>query len=633
MQILLVEDDEIIAKGLIYSLRQSNFGVVHKSSIMQAKLFLEENSSDFIILDISLPDGNGFEFYEKIIKKANIPSIFLTAKDDENDIVRGLELGAEDYITKPFSTKELIARINKVFLREKKNIILKVMDIEFDLDKMAVYKENKQIELTSLELKILHLLFINIDKVVTRDEIIYKIWEWTGNDINDNTVTVYLKRIREKIKTDIIKTIKGIGYRIDKVWNGMWLKTKNNGELKKIILISIFTIFAFTAILGVFSLYKYKVYTHNFNQKIEAIISRVLEQYPNLEKREVVDILNNNEVHVDNILREYGIDKENDSIIFENDENFKRFIKIDISILMFLSILLLLIFLKYNRNKDKKLQEITKYIQEINKKNYKLDIDDNSEEELSILKNEIYKTTVMLKEQAENSIQDKINIKNSLSDISHQLKTPLTSIIILLDNIIDNPNMDMKTREEFIKDIKRETININFLIQVLLKLSKFDSNTIIFTNKKVKINDIINEAIKNVSVLCDLKDIKVEVNGDKESTIYCDEKWQIEAITNILKNSVEHSNNSSKIQINYEENKIYTQIKIIDTGKGIDEEDKKHIFDRFYKGKNSSKDSVGIGLALSKSIIEKNNGVVYVESKYNKGTTFIIKYFWKNVMY
>ena len=147
---------------------------------------------------------------------------------------------------------------------------------------------------------------------------------------------------------------------------------------------------------------------------------------------------------------------------------------------------MLIVFLKYNNSKDKKLKEITQYIEEINRKNYKLNIDDNTEDELSILKNEVYKTTIMLKEQAENSLNDKVNLKNSLSDISHQLKTPLTSITIMLDNIIDNPNMDQETRSEFIKDVKREITNINFLVQALLKLSKFDTNTIKFTNKEEK---------------------------------------------------------------------------------------------------------------------------------------------------
>ena len=215
MNILLVEDNDSLAKGLVYSLKQSKFEVIHKVNINTTKEFLNTSRPDLIILDISLPDGNGFELYENNIKDKRIPTIFLTAKDEEDDIVKGLELGADDYITKPFSTKELIARMNKILLREKKNIVIRIKDIEFDLDKMVVYKDKKEIQLTSLELKILSLLFSNLNKVVTRNDIIDKIWEWTGNDINDNTVTVYLKRIREKLDTDIIITIKGIGYRID----------------------------------------------------------------------------------------------------------------------------------------------------------------------------------------------------------------------------------------------------------------------------------------------------------------------------------------------------------------------------------------------------------------------------------
>lgn len=216
MKILLVEDNELLAKGLIYSLEQKDYIVIHTVDISETLKIIEKERIDIAILDISLPDGNGFDLYKNYIKEKEISTIFLTAKDGEDDIVKGLELGAEDYITKPFSTKELLARMNKIILRKNKNTIIKIKDISFDIDKMVVYKENKPIELTSLELKILHLLFMNINKVVTRNEIIDKIWEWTGNDINDNTVTVYLKRIREKIKTDIIITIKGIGYRIDK---------------------------------------------------------------------------------------------------------------------------------------------------------------------------------------------------------------------------------------------------------------------------------------------------------------------------------------------------------------------------------------------------------------------------------
>ena len=214
MQILLVEDNETIAKALTYTLEQQKYNVLHTTSIEETKKMFKDKI-DLIILDVALPDGNGFDLYQNTIKNLNIPTIFLTARDDEVDIVKGLELGAEDYITKPFSIKELMARINRIILRNKKNTIIQVQNIKFDMDKMVVYRDNENVELTNLELKILNLLFLNLNKVVKRSEIIDKIWEWTGNDVNDNTVTVYLKRIRKKLDSDIIKTIKGIGYRVD----------------------------------------------------------------------------------------------------------------------------------------------------------------------------------------------------------------------------------------------------------------------------------------------------------------------------------------------------------------------------------------------------------------------------------
>ena len=216
MKILLVEDNETLAKGLVYSLEQNKYNVIHTLNVKDTINYLIDEKPDLIILDISLPDGDGFDLYNREISKRKIATIFLTAKDDEDDIVKGLELGADDYITKPFSTRELIARINRSILKENQNLIIKIKDIEFDIDKMVVLKNSKEVSLTSLELKILNLLFTNLNKVVKREDIIEKVWEWTGNDINDNTVTVYLKRIREKLDSDIIKTIKGIGYRVDR---------------------------------------------------------------------------------------------------------------------------------------------------------------------------------------------------------------------------------------------------------------------------------------------------------------------------------------------------------------------------------------------------------------------------------
>lgn len=213
MKVLLVEDNYSIAKGLIYAFEQNEFEVKYAKSISEASKFLNEEKFNIMILDVMLPDGNGFEFYKRIKEEHFTPTIFLTAKDDENDIVNGLELGAEDYVTKPFLIRELIARMNKILSKSKSNKI-KIKDISIDLDKMLVYKNDEEINLTALETKLLIYMFINAGKVLKREYIIEKIWDWTRNDVNDNTISVYIKRIREKLDTDIIVTIKGIGYMV-----------------------------------------------------------------------------------------------------------------------------------------------------------------------------------------------------------------------------------------------------------------------------------------------------------------------------------------------------------------------------------------------------------------------------------
>lgn len=211
MKILLVEDNKSISDNLKYTFNINNIDLDVTNNIKSTKDYLEYNKPSLIILDVTLPDGNGFDLYKSELSKMNIPVIFLTARDTEENIAEVLNMGASDYITKPFRPLELIARINKIL--HKKTI--KIKDITIDMNKMIVTKNNEIINLTTLEYKILNLLIENINKVVTRDRIIDSIWEWTGNDVNDNTITVYMKRIREKLNSDIIVTIKGIGYRID----------------------------------------------------------------------------------------------------------------------------------------------------------------------------------------------------------------------------------------------------------------------------------------------------------------------------------------------------------------------------------------------------------------------------------
>ncbi len=399
----------------------------------------------------------------------------------------------------------------------------------------------------------------------------------------------------------------------------------NKKNDKRIILFSIVMIL-FSLVLFYFNFtYQYKSYINQYNIKINSIINEIVLKYPDVSENDIISVLNSESNNSD-ILKKYGID-ENISSIKENDILFKKYLMINLSLIIIILLIVIGYFIYNNYKRKNKINDIVKLISRINNKNYNLEIENYDEDELSYLKSEIYKLTIMLRSESDNSLKDKIKLKDSLSDISHQLKTPLTGITIMIDNILENTNMDNNIRNKFLISIKREIINMNFLIQNLLKLSKFDANAVKFNRSEIRLRDIVYSAYDKVNALSDLKNVEIKISGDDKAKLICDSMWQIEAISNILKNSIEHSDSGNFVEINYTKNKVYSRIVIKDNGLGISQKDLPHIFERFYKGNNSSKDSVGIGLALAKSIIEKDNGNISVKSSNKTGTIFTIKYF------
>ena len=397
---------------------------------------------------------------------------------------------------------------------------------------------------------------------------------------------------------------------------------KNKVELKKFLNISIFVILIFLCFEVIIGAFEYKFYNRNYNEKVYSIVDAVKKRYPKITEEEIIEIIENAGEN-DDLLKKYGY-LEDDALICNNEKIYHGFLLINLLVIIVISGLLILINLKYDKRKDKDIKEIQNYVEQINKGNYKLKIDNNTEDELSILKNEVYKTMMNLKETKDISLKDKENLKISLEDISHQLKTPLTSIMINLDNLEDIQDRDDETRKKIIKQIKKDIAIINFLIQSILKLSRLDTNTVEFIKKDVYLETLIDKAISNVSALCDLKNIKIDKNKIVNTKIKCDEFWQIDAITNILKNAVEHAKNFVKIDTL--QNNLYTEIDIINDGDRISSKDLPHIFERFYRGENAKNDSIGIGLSLSKKIIDNSNGNISVKINENY-TTFMIKYY------
>lgn len=287
-------------------------------------------------------------------------------------------------------------------------------------------------------------------------------------------------------------------------------------------------------------------------------------------------------------------------------------------------IIMSLIYIIFTRYRYEKIEKLSEYLVQIQRGHTGLDIRDNSEGELGILKSEIYKVTLMLTKNAEMLEKDKEYLCDALSDISHQLKTPLTSMMVMAD-LLNDSSLPKVKREEFTASIRSQLERIDWLVSTLLKMSKLDSGKIILKKEKVMVKELIKSSVSHLLIPMELKEQKLIIEGENTVSFTGDFAWTLEALSNIVKNCIEHTKNNGTIKISYGENSIYTHIIICDNGEGIDDEDIRNIFKRFYKGKNSNSDSVGIGLAFAKQVLLLEGGEILVKSKIGEGTEFIIK--------
>ncbi|KAB3534508.1 HAMP domain-containing histidine kinase [Alkaliphilus pronyensis] len=326
------------------------------------------------------------------------------------------------------------------------------------------------------------------------------------------------------------------------------------------------------------------------------------------------------------ILASYGLEEDEifqEITILKGNSNNNLFLIILLTLIIYTT--LTIIFFVFVKKLFIRVNEVTDYVKSIQGGNYNLDIRDNYEGDISILKNEIYKITTMLKEQTEKLKLDKISLANSLADISHQLKTPMTSMYVLNDLLSNNPDDDVKIK--FHNKIRNQLKRMEWLITSLLKISKIDAGTVTMKREEVNVKALIDKSLEVVSIPLDIKMQTVEIEGIDRCRFIGDFNWSCEAVINILKNCIEHTDENGIIKIFFEENPIYTSIIISDNGKGIAKDDIPYIFNRFYRGKNAREESVGIGLAMAKAIIDGQGGDITVESQIGKGTQFIIKFF------
>lgn len=404
-----------------------------------------------------------------------------------------------------------------------------------------------------------------------------------------------------------------------------------NKEVRELILIEIIVLIIGIVSILLLNKYSYETYKEAIIENNLYIIDSIISKHPELEN-EVIDGIINHDISKSEsyeILNKYGLDRL-DTVDYLNDNSYinktiRKYNIIYISILIIIVFSILIIYINKIYNKIRK---ISIYTNDILNNKYNMDIREYSEGDISNLKNDLYKMTIKLKEQNELSLKDKIYLQDTLSDISHQLKTPLTSMYVINELLYDD-KLDKSLKKELLNKSKKGLERIEWLITSLLKMSRLDSGSEKLILERVKLINIINKTIEPIKIPLELKNINLNVSCSNDIKVNVDVNWTTEALINILKNAMEHTLENGNINIVCSDNPLYTMISISDDGCGISKKDLPHIFERFYKGM-SNKESIGIGLNMSKKIIENENGNISVKSKENEGTTFIIKLFKNN---
>lgn len=367
---------------------------------------------------------------------------------------------------------------------------------------------------------------------------------------------------------------------------------------------------------------------HSDNMKIAGILCEVREKYPEVSEEKLLEILEDSSNYEDRLklLHQYGLFEQNGNMGFGEQERYSRELCRSMNMLFILFFLTVSAAVLRNfRRRKNEMDALCHYMDELGRGNYMLDIEQNDESELSGLKNELYKLTVFLREQAERAKANKAALAESVADISHQLKTPLTSVMILSDNLLESGEMNEGTRRRFLQEINVQLNGMKWLVTTLLKLSRFDAGVVELACRPVDVEELFQAVLQKVELLAEWRQVKLVSDIKDRISVNVDDYWMKEALTNIVKNAIEHSRSGSSVRFSAEDNDVYTLIQISDSGEGMDREEKRHLFERYYRGKGAASDSAGIGLALAKEVVERQGGYITAESS-EAGTVFFIKF-------
>lgn len=366
-----------------------------------------------------------------------------------------------------------------------------------------------------------------------------------------------------------------------------------------------------------------------FNLAVASMLDSVSRVYPGISEEELIVLLHGGQDSAagERILRQYGVFLEENGSTFAGLKG-KEMGFCGVLSLVFLAVGggTLVVLVIYLRHRQREIGNLCAYMDQVVRGNFSMDVANNREDELSGLKNELYKLTVFLKEQADLAVDNRKALADAMADISHQLKTPLTSVTVLVDNLWENQEMDPAVRTRFLREIRSQLTGVSWLIATLLKLSRLDAGVVELENASLPVRGLAEEVCQKLDLTAQWRQVALRIRVPDQIVIRGDGQWLAEALLNLVKNAIEHSYEGGEVLISAEENDVYTLISVRDYGEGISSEEQRHLFERFYRGHLAGPDSVGIGLALAKKIIVRQGGYITVESEKGKGTAFLIKF-------
>lgn len=409
----------------------------------------------------------------------------------------------------------------------------------------------------------------------------------------------------------------------------MVLKLVWNKELKIfgviIAFLSLLTLLVCNLILAGYRVNQNREY----NQALASMVGNVMETYPDAPMDSLIIMLNDREnVEIgERFLAQYGIFIMDEDSVFSDQIHRISYLQWIVNLIFIeLAAVLSGVFFLYLSRHQARIYQICDYMEELVRGNYGLDISDNGDDELSSLKNEVYKLTVFFREQAKRASDNRRALADSVADISHQLKTPLTSVRVLVDNLSENEDMDADTRHRFLTEISTQISGVTWLVATILKLSRLDAGVVEMEKKTLKLRGLVEEVNRKLELNAEWRQVELCTDISDGILVKGDGQWLTEAFVNVVKNAIEHSNPEERVILHAEENDVYVLLTVQNRGQVIPEEEQKHLFERFYRGRSAGRDSVGIGLALANEIVKQHNGYITVESGMEQGTIFSIKF-------